>query len=454
MSRWMLMVLALLPLPARAETLPPAPRSLDELLQAVLQQHDRQKQEDAEREQRFLKERDQQQALLAQARAALAAEEARSAALKATYDKNEQTIARQREALKAATGELGELQGVVRQVAGDVKSLLDASLVSAQLPGRDALPARLARSEELPAVGDIENLWQLLLQEIVESGKVVRFQAKVIGVNGKERERTVTRIGVFNATDDGHFLRYANDIQRLVEPAEQPESIYQHMARNLEHSKEGLTAVAFDPTRGAMLALLAQTPGFWQRIEQGRAIGMFTIGLGLLALVIAARRFWVLTRIQQGMERQLKNPRPNPDNPLGRVMKVYFDHPHLDVEALGLQLEEAILRELPALQRGLGALVIIAEASPLLGLLGTVSGMISTFQALSLFGAGDAKVVAGGISEALVTTVIGMSVAIPCLLIHSVLRGRSEQLIQVLDEQSAGIVARVAEQASQSPGKP
>jgi len=450
MSRLIPLLLALLPLLAQAQTQPATPRSLDELLQMVLQQHNAQRQEDAEREQRFLKQRDQQQALLEQAKAALAAEEARGSTLKATYDKNEQAIAQQREALKTATGELGELQGVVRQLAGDTKSLLDASLVSAQLPGRDALPAKLARSEELPTIEEIENLWQLLLQEIVESGKVVRFKAKVIGTKGKEEERTVTRIGVFNATGDGHFFRYANDIQRLVEPVEQPESIYQHMARNLEQSREGLTAVAFDPTRGAMLALLAQAPGFWQRIEQGRAIGMFTIGLGLLALVIAVQRFFVLSRIQQGMDRQLKNPQPSPDNPLGRVMKVYFDHPKLDVEALGLQLEEAILRELPALQRGLGALVIIAEASPLLGLLGTVSGMISTFQALSLFGAGDAKVVAGGISEALVTTVIGMSVAIPCLLVHSVLRGRSEQLIQVLDEQSAGIVARVAEQASQS----
>ncbi|HTT08584.1 MAG TPA: MotA/TolQ/ExbB proton channel family protein [Gammaproteobacteria bacterium] len=445
MSRAIPLLLALLPLLAQAQT-PPAPRSLDELLQMVLQQHNAQRQEDAEREQSFLKQRDQQQALLEQAKAALAAEEARGTALKAAYDKNEQAIAQQREALKTAMGELGELQGVVRQVAGDIKSLLDGSLVSAQFPGRDELPAKLARSEELPTIEEIEKLWQLLLQEIVESGKVVRFKAKVIGVNGKEEERTVTRIGVFNATEDGHFLRYANDIQRLVAPVEQPESIYQHMARNLEQSKEGLTAVAFDPTRGAMLALLAQAPSFWQRIQQGRAIGMFTIGLGLLALVIAAQRFVVLSRIQRGIDRQLKNPRPNPDNPLGRVMKVYFDHQKLDVEALGLQLEEAILRELPALQRGLGALVIIAEASPLLGLLGTVSGMISTFQALSLFGAGDAKVVAGGISEALVTTVIGMSVAIPCLLIHSVLRGRSEQLIQVLDEQSAGIVARVAEQ--------
>ncbi len=453
MSRSILLVLGLLPLLAYAQTQPPAPHSLDELLKTVLQQHGAQRQEDAEREQRFLKQRDQQQAMLAEAKAALAAEEARGNALKGAYDKNEQAIAQQREALKTATGELGELQGVVRQVAGDIKSLLDASLVSAQVPGRDALPGKLAQSEELPTIEEMENLWQLLFRETVESGKIARFKAKVIGVNGKEEERAVTRIGVFNATEDGHFLRYANDIQRLVEPVEQPESIYQRMARNLERSQTGLTAVAFDPTRGAMLALLAQAPSFWQRIQQGRAIGMFTMALGLLALVIAIQRFLVLSRIQQGMDRQLKNPQPSPNNPLGRVMKVYFDHPQLDVETLGLKLEEAILRELPALQRGLGALVIIAEASPLLGLLGTVSGMISTFQALSLFGAGDAKVVAGGISEALVTTVIGMGVAIPCLLVHSVLRGRSEQLIQVLDEQSAGMVARLAEQAPQGRSK-
>lgn len=421
------------------------PKSLDELLDSVLKEQSTARQRNAEREQRFVAERSDQAALLADARAGLAVQEARAEELKTTYALNEQALDAQRQVVEGANSELGEFRDVVRQIAGDLKGALDSSLVTAQLPDRLAVLEELAQGEDSPTVESVEQLWQTLLQETIESGRVVRFPAKVISAQGEDEERLVTRIGVFTAAADGEFLRYAPEIRQLIEPQRQPPVIYRRMMKKLEQATEGLTTVAFDPTRGSMLAILAQEPTLWERIKQGRLIGFLTLALGGVALLIALWKYYSLTLIKRRVARQLRTAEVSADNPLGRVLKVHTDNRHQDLETLELKLDEAVLREVPPIQRGLGALVVIAEASPLLGLLGTVSGMVATFQALSLFGAGDAKVVAGGISEALVATIIGLCVAIPSLIAHSFLKGQSDYLVQVLDEQASGMVAQRAE---------
>jgi biopolymer transport protein ExbB len=421
------------------------PQTLDELLQSVIREQQSARQRNTEREQRFATARDQQAQMLEQARSALAAEQARGEQLKATYAANEVAMGAQRQENQDATGELGDFQGVVRQIATDAKAMLDASLVSAQLSERLGFVEQLSQGEGMPTLEEVERLWQILLEEIVASGKVMQFEANVITAEGSEEQRTVTRMGVFNATSDGKFLRYAPEINQLVEPARQPTLVYQRMARKLEQAEQGMTTVAFDPTRGSMLAILAQEPTLWERIKQGRLVGFLIIGLGAIALVIAIWKFFVLASTGRRIARQQREREPNEDNPLGRIMKTWTQNRNVDAETLELKLDDAILRELPPLQRGLGALVVIAEASPLLGLLGTVSGMVATFQALSLFGTGDAKVVAGGISEALVATIIGLCVAIPSLVVHSFLKSRSDELVQILDEQAAGMVAHMAE---------
>jgi biopolymer transport protein ExbB len=138
---------------------------------------------------------------------------------------------------------------------------------------------------------------------------------------------------------------------------------------------------------------------------------------------------------------QLKNKTPKENNPLGRVLKVAADNADTDRETLELKLSEAIFKERPALERGLAFLKIISVVAPLMGLLGTVTGMINTFQAITLFGTGDPKLMAGGISQALVTTVEGLVVAIPTVLLHTIVSGRSRKVMYVLQEQSAGIIA-------------
>lgn len=435
-----LMLLALAPA-VRAEQ----PKTLEQLLQYVRQQSAMESQQDTEREKHFAEAKDQQQALLAQAKNELAAEQKRAEDLKNQYDANQKTIAQQQDTLQRATSSLSELNGVVRQTAGDLKSVLENSLVSAQYKGRAKFADKLAHSTELPSIQQLNKLWQTLLQEIIESGKVVRFPATVVTADGEEKKTEVTRVGVFNAVAGGHFLRYLPDTERLVEPARQPPLRFQRMALGLEQATSGYVPMAIDPTRGAMLALLIQTPNLLERISEGGVIGYIILGMGVLGLLVALERFLVLGVVGRRMNRQRTDKEPRANNPLGRIMSVFTENPDVDAETLGLKLDEAILRELPRVQRGLGLLSMIAALAPLLGLLGTVVGMIETFQSITLFGTGDPKLMAGGISYALVTTVEGLVVAVPILLLHSLLSARSNRLVQILDEQSAGMVAEMAE---------
>ena len=158
--------------------------------------------------------------------------------------------------------------------------------------------------------------------------------------------------------------------------------------------------------------------------------------------MLVGLRLATLGRVAGKVNRQLREPgNANANNPLGRVLLAAGDSGERDIDAIELLLDEAILRETPALQRGLGLLKLLAAVAPLLGLLGTVTGMILTFQSITLFGTGDPKLMAGGISQALVTTVLGLVVAIPLLFSHTLLSSRSRTLIQILDEQSAGLIA-------------
>jgi len=204
---------------------------------------------------------------------------------------------------------------------------------------------------------------------------------------------------------------------------------------------------AVDPSRGALLGLLVQTPSLQERIDQGGLVGYVIIVLLILGIILALVRIVSLSITAAKVGSQKKNATANPDNPLGRIMQTYEQNRGLDVENLQLKLDDAILKELPNLERGLSTIKVLAAISPMLGLLGTVTGMIETFQAITLFGTGDPKMMAGGISQALITTVLGLVSAIPLILLHSIAAGRSKAVIEVLEEQSAGIVASHAERA-------
>jgi len=280
---------------------------------------------------------------------------------------------------------------------------------------------------------------------MVESGKVVQFKGKIITAAGNEVEQDITRIGVFNAVSDGRFLRSLPESGILMEPGRQPGQRFLEMAREIKSPETGIYPFPIDRTRGAMLALLVQVPDLKNRIEQGGLIGYVILIIGFVGLLLAIERLIVLFITARKVNEQLQKEEPD-ENALGRIMLVYKNNPEIDAETLGLKLDEAILKEMPKLQRGLWTIALLAAVSPLLGLLGTVTGIIETFQSITLYGTGDPRVMSGGISQALVTTVMGLLVAIPLLLFHGYLSSKSNTLIQILDEKSMAYVAILAEE--------
>ncbi len=423
------------------------PRSLEDLLDHVRRERTQEKKTIEQRERRFLAARDRQKELLREAQDELHEQESRNDGLTESYEANEQSIEEQRLELEQSMGSLSELQTAYNRIAADISGILSNSIISAQYPERRQLAQSLAESDELPSIADMEALWELTLESIVDSGQVMRFPAQVVTLDGEMHERDAIRIGSFNILSEGRFLRYDPETRKLVEPRKQPPQHYLKKVEHFEGAAGEVSDVPIDPTRGILLSLLGQTPDLVTRIRQGGIIGYVIIALGGIGLLIAIERLIVLSIIGGRIKRQLGEATPNPANPLGRILSVHQQNPDVDTETLSLKLDEAVLRELPRVQRGLGALSLLAAVAPLMGLLGTVVGIIETFQSITLFGTGDPRLMSGGISLALVTTVIGLVVAIPILFMHSLLAAKSNLIVQVLDEKSAAIIAEASEKS-------
>lgn len=424
--------------------------TVEQLLQQVRTGHVQDAQANAERISHFKQNKAQQQRLLTDIKAEQVREEARSEVLEAQFEKNDAVITEQEQILRERLGSLKELFGVIRQTSGDASGLFDDSLTRIQFPGRSDFTQQLAQkmgeTNRLASMQEIERLWFELQREMMESGKVVTLNIPVIGADGVVSNRDVTRVGVFNLLSDGKYLRLIPETGKVVELPRQPRDRYLNRVQNYLDQSNGMHPVALDPSRGQLLSLLVRSPSLIERIEQGGVIGYVILFLGVIALLVAMERLINLARINLSLRRQITTIDQAGNNPLGRVLEVYHANRASDVESLELKLGEAILKELPAINRRLVLLKIIAVVAPLLGLLGTVTGMIITFQAITLFGTGDPKLMAGGISTALVTTVMGLCVAIPTVLLHTLVASQAKHISQILEEQSVGMVAEHAEQ--------
>ncbi len=431
--------------------------SLDELVNVVKRAATESSQLNKQREATFKRERDQQSRLLSEARAQLAALERRTEELKVAFDENELTLADLETTLAERSGNLGEMSGTVKVLSGDLRAAIEESMTSAEIDGRVEFLTQLASQAKLPNIQELRKLWYEMQREIVEEGKISRFSTSIRDERGEiENNVEVTRVGTFNAFDaDGNFLVWKSaadagtgtgkgELQRLQK---QPAAQYAGMARSFVNSSQGqLAQVPVDYTRGTILQLVVQTPSIQEKIKQGGPVGYVILALGAFGLIIAIIKFFMLFASGSKMKSQLKKKQPNQNNALGRIMSVYTENPDSDIETMELKLDEAILRETGPLESGLSFIKVLYVIAPLLGLLGTVVGMIQTFQMITLMGTGDPKSMAGGISMALVTTVLGLVVAIPLTVLHSVLQSMARKQTQVLEEQSAGIVAKMAEQ--------
>lgn len=425
---------------------------LDTLLKQLEEGKYQQNQQNAQREREFNSKVAEQDRMLGEAAQTRDNELQRSERLETQFEENEFKIADLSDALNKRLGSLKELFGVLQQVSGDTKNKFQNSLVSAEIPGRaeflDDLAQSMGTSSKLASIEEIERVWFEMQREMTESGKVVRFNTDVVEAGGNKVNKEVLRVGPFALIADGKYLDYNTATGTVAELIRQPAGRYGDTATALQGSSNEFVQFGIDPTGGSILGLLVQAPNLQERVEQGGLVGYIILAVGAVGLLLSLERLFTLTLVKMKVDRQLKSTTFTDNNPLGRVMQVRDKYPQADVEALELHLTEAILGELPKLTRFLTIVKIISVVAPLMGLLGTVTGMINTFQAITLFGTGDPKLMAGGISTALVTTVLGLVVAIPTTLLYALLNTRSKAIVSVLQEQSAGVIAERAEQAA------
>ena len=428
-------------------------RSLDQLLEFVKQGQVTEAKESRAREQAFANDKANQAAELQRANAERTQQEARSVQLEDQFEANELLVVAKQDQLKEKLGTLAELFGHLTSTAGDLASTMENSVTSAQFPGREkfleTLIAKMSGSDKLPSIEEIEQVWYELNREMVEGGKVVAFTAQVSEPTGEKMEERVVRVGAFNVVSEGgQYLQYVAEKGTLEVLARQPAGPYQGWAQDLAAATEGMHRFGIDPTGpsgGSFLAALINSPNLVERWHEGGTVGYAITVLGVFGLILGLVRLVVLYSVSAKVNAQLKSDKANENNPLGRVLKIHENNPTMDTETLELKLSEGILKETPKLEYGLAILKIIASLAPLMGLLGTVTGMIVTFQAITIFGAGDPKAMASGISQALVTTVEGLVVAIPIVLLFTIVNGRAQRIIHILNEQTTGIIAEHTE---------
>lgn len=433
--------------------------SLSELLRLIEQGQIQDSQEARQREAEFNARKSEQQQLLAAAQNERAAAVRRGEQLEAQFAANNEQLTVKEAELSEALGELKELFGVLQTVTGDAQSVFSNSLTNIQYPDREKflvdLGNKVAGATNLAEIEEIERLWFMLQQEVVESGKIAKFDTDVIDEEGNVVTTSVARIGNFVIVGDGRYLQFSPDVGEngtISGLPKQPQGRFTSSTSDLMSASAGQTVVVgIDPTRGGVLATLVESLTPIDRVKQGGIVGYCIIALGIVGVLIALFLLMSLMSANAKVNSQLKSiDSPSEDNPLGRVLSAYSKNKTVDTETLELKLNEAVLKEIPKINRGLLMVKVISVVAPLAGLLGTVTGMIKTFQVITLYGAGDPKLMAGGISQALVTTVLGLVVAIPMVLLHTVLSGRAKRLVNILEEQSAGLVAEHSEAAHRS----
>ena len=375
----------------------------------------------------------------------LTLEERRSERLTKEYEDNDSQLSDLEEQLTLKLGSFGELFGIVRQTAGESKGQFMLSLTNIEFPERIEFLGDLAerKSLDLPTTEELERLWYEILNELNQSGKVKSYNADILTKSGELVNQDVMRIGVFNSVSNGDYLNLVAEQNLLEYLAKQPERSIRRSVKKLQNSDD-YREVFIDPTRGSLLTKLIDRDTWLERINAGGFVGYVIIIILILGLTMGVLRFKFLDKESKSINKELETNNFSEDSILGKLNSIYSKYSGNNPEDLESQLEDILAKATPPLEKNLSVIKLLAAVAPLLGLLGTVIGMIETFQAITLFGTGDPKLMAGGISQALVTTMLGLIAAVPLLFVHNILDSRSRAISQIYEEQAIGLLALVS----------
>ncbi len=381
---------------------------------------------------------------LAEAKQALKQAEQRRTQLENEQEQLEAQLQETQQRLQIRSTALGEVFAVYREEKSNLFGLLSNARYSQQYPELLAFAKPNSSEDRLPLIDDFYQLWQALQQSWLATGQVTNYTAPWVNFAGQVEDSQLTRLGDLQLMNAQGVLRL--DDQALP-------SLWLRQPTSLVKTNQAFIAdqselVTLDPARGLTLELHSRQPSLLERVKQGGFVGYLIIILGLAGLLVAFIQSLRLWLEQQRVVKQLAKPDDlQKQNALGRILSGMNNANQQQAttapEALEANLDELLVRESAALEKGLALVKLLAAMAPLLGLLGTVTGMIATFQAITLFGTGDPAMMASGISQALVTTVLGLLTAVPLLLAHLLLQGRSRKLARILEAESSAWLAKL-----------
>lgn len=416
--------------------------NLETLLESIKNESNKELKEEKQRLQEFIDDKNQQAILLNMSKKELSLAEKKTKELKKIIEENELILVEKENELSAKAANLGEMFGSVRQTSADFLTNFQNSLTASQDLNKEDVFTKFANSKKLPNINELTTFWHSMLGEIIQSGNISQYNANIILNNGEKVNEEVTRVGLFAAVSNGHYLTYSQDMKSLVELSVQPNNSILDEAHHFEKAND-ITNITIDPTRGTLFEMLENNPTILDRVNQGGVVGYIILVLGGLGLLFAFFKMIVLNIYSVKIKSQMKKlDTPNTSNSLGKIADIFYKNVDDSINDLEIKIAEAILKETNKIKKGQSFVKLLAAVTPLLGLLGTVTGMIATFQAITLFGTGDPKLMAGGISTALITTVLGLVTAIPLLFAYTYISSKAEELVSILEEQSIGLLAR------------
>ena len=379
---------------------------------------------DAERLEEFIKKVADRRFLLSKAKKQLADEEARNQRLEDLFEANEIKLSELETELNIKLGVLGELFGVARQMAGELQADSESAYNFSEYPERTDALNEIGKIK-VHSLENLQELWSLHLNEINSSGEVKEISANIINSSGNIEETRLVRYGPFNMVENRSFVKtdIANNAFSVLQ--KQPERSLRRNFRS-HYRSDDYSVAPIDPTRGFLLSLYLDKPSTFERIAQGKLIGFIIVVIGISGLIFASYRYYSLYKYSRTIS-------SNDDNDVFNKIES-ISNSTIDVEAFERECDEVLLAVNGNLSFGVNWIKFLAAVAPLLGLLGTVIGMIETFQAITVFGTGDPKQMAGGISQALVTTMLGLIFAAPLLAMYTLLSEKVSGILQEIEE--------------------
>ena len=430
-----------------------APSNPEELREIVKRGQFADTQEQRDREARFRNEKNKQAKLLSDAKAERARLEREAARLEQKFEANEALLVVAEEQLRERLGSLNEIFGHLAGNTTEARNIMEQSLTAAQF-GKDRedfmtqLGSKMNEGIKLASIEELETLWYELQREINASGEVVKFNADVISTDGNVEKRDVVRVGNFNVVSDGQYLSYSPSRGMYSELPSQPAGRYTSSTSDILSENAFPVQFAADPTGpqgGSLLQSLISMPSTAERMTLGGPVGFIIMTIGLLATALFIWRFRELWSMRSAVQAQAASDSLSDDNALGRILKIAEEDKNADTETLELKMAEQILKERPTIEGLNWVLKIVSVVAPLMGLFGTIIGMIETFTMITLFGTGDPKTMASGISVALVTTWLGLMVAIPTTFMYATVNNFAKGILGTIEESSTGMVAKRSE---------